>query len=196
MAKVVTVFGLSGVGKSWMISRYAAAANVAHIQASRIMRDAKAALLGQAVTSEDLRRGPVLDNQTLLIGAFAKVLAAETRPIIFDGHCLVDVGEQPIEIPVDIISRLQPSGIVLVYAPAHEIVRRRGNDTLRERPVRTAEALAAQQDRCVAICTDYAEQLGLDFVTVGASDERNFAQAMSNFFGQCASDHGDDGDAA
>jgi putative ribosome biogenesis GTPase RsgA len=29
MAKVVTVFGLSGVGKSWMISRYAAAANVA-----------------------------------------------------------------------------------------------------------------------------------------------------------------------
>ena len=29
MAKVVTVIGLSGVSKSWMISRYAAPANVA-----------------------------------------------------------------------------------------------------------------------------------------------------------------------
>jgi adenylate kinase len=77
MAKVVTVFGLSGVGKSWMISRYAEAANVAHIQASQLMRDARAALVGRPVTSENLRRGPVLDNQILLTDAFAKVLATE-----------------------------------------------------------------------------------------------------------------------
>jgi adenylate kinase len=84
---VVTVFGLSGVGKSWMISRYAAIANVAHIQASQLMRDARAALVARNVTSEDLRRGPVLDNQSLLADAFAKVPATEERPIIFDGHC-------------------------------------------------------------------------------------------------------------
>jgi hypothetical protein len=63
MARVVTVFGLSGVGKSWMISRYAAAANIAHIQASQLMRDARAALVGGPVTSEDLRRGPVRDKE-------------------------------------------------------------------------------------------------------------------------------------
>jgi adenylate kinase len=72
MARVVTVFGLSGVGKSWMISRYAAAAYVAHIQASQLMREARAARVGQSVTSEDLRRGPVLDNQRLLTDAFAR----------------------------------------------------------------------------------------------------------------------------
>ena len=75
MAQVVTVFGLSGVGKSWIISRYAAASNVAHVQASQLMRDARAAVVGQPVPSEDLRRGPVLDNQTLLTDAFAKVLS-------------------------------------------------------------------------------------------------------------------------
>jgi hypothetical protein len=69
--KVVTVFGLSGVGKSWMISRYAAATDVAHIQASQLMREARAARVGRSVTSEDLRRGPVLDNQTLLTDPFA-----------------------------------------------------------------------------------------------------------------------------
>ena len=175
MAKVVTVFGLSGVGKSWMISRYSAAANVVHVQASQLMRDAKAAQVGKAVTSEDLRRGPVLDNQSLLADAFANMLAAETRPIIFDGHCLVDVGDQPIEIPVKVIRQLHAAGIILVHAPTYEIVRRRESDTTRVRPLRTADALAAQQDRCRAICAGYAGELGLEFVQVRAGDEQAFA---------------------
>jgi adenylate kinase len=178
MAKVVTVFGISGVGKSWMISRYAALSNAAHIQASQLMRNARAALVGQAVTSEDLRRGPVLDNQSLLTDAFAKVLATEVRPIIFDGHCLVDVGDQSIEIPEEVIRQLQPSGIVLVYAPADEIVRRRESDTSRDRPSRDAEALAIQQARCVAICAGYSKQLGLDFVQVRAGNEHEFSQVV------------------
>jgi adenylate kinase len=181
MGTVVTVFGLSGVGKSWMISRYAAASNVAHVQASELMRDVRAALVGHVVTSEDLRRGPVLDNQSLLTDAFAKVLATEARPTIFDGHCLVDVGDQPIEIPVEIIRQLQPASIMFIYAPANEIVQRRENDTSRERPTRTADALAAQQARCVAICTNYAEQLGISFEQVRAGDERGFAQFMKQF---------------
>ena len=179
MAKVVTVFGLSGVGKSWMISRYAAAANVAHVQASQLMRDAKAVQVGRAVTSDDLRRGPVLDNQNLLTDAFAKVLAAETRPVIFDGHCLVDVGDQPIEIPVAVIRQLQTAGIILVYAPIYEIVRRRESDSTRVRPVRTADTLAAQQDRCSTICAGYAGELALEFVQVRAGDEQAFASTVT-----------------
>jgi len=181
MAKIVTVFGLSGVGKSWMISRYAAASNVAHVQASQLMRDARAALVGQPVTSEDLRRGPVLDNQSLLTNAFAKVLATEERAIIFDGHCLVDVGDQPIEIPVDVITQLRPSGIVLIFAPSKEIVRRRENDTSRQRPARTADALTEQHAQCVSICANYANQLGISFMQVRAGDERGFAQVMHQF---------------
>jgi adenylate kinase len=181
MAKVVTVFGLSGVGKSWMISRYAAAASVAHIQASQLMRDAKAALVGKPVTSESLRRGPVLDNQSLLTDAFAKVLADEARPIIFDGHCLIDAGEHLIEIPVDVVRQLHPSGIVLVYGPPDEIVRRRENDTSRQRPARTTSALSAQQDRCAALCTDYAERLGIKFDQVRAGDESTFARCVSQY---------------
>jgi adenylate kinase len=178
MANVVTVFGISGVGKSWMISRYAAVAKFAHIQASQLMREARAALVGEAVSSEDLRRGPVLANQSLLTDAFAKVLAVEARPIIFDGHCLVDVGEQPIEIPVDVIRQLRPSGIVLLYASADEIVRRRESDTSRVRPLRDANALAAQQARCIAICASYGKQLGLDFVQVRAGNESEFAEVI------------------
>lgn len=176
MAKVIVVFGLSGVGKTWMISRYAGQSNVAHIQASQLMRDAKAAQISGAVTSEDLRRGPVLDNQSLLVDAFTKVLTAEVRPIIFDGHCLVDAGDRLIEIPADVIRELRPSGVVLICAPAEDIVRRRESDISRQRPARTAEALAAQQDRCVAICANYAEVLSVSFTEVSAGDEPAFAR--------------------
>jgi adenylate kinase len=181
MAKVIVVFGISGVGKSWMISRYAAAFNVAHIQASQLMRDAKTALVGKSVTSENLRRGPVLENQSLLTDAFTKVLAEEARPIIFDGHCLIDAGEYLVEIPVDVIRQLQPSVVMLVCAPPDEIMRRRESDTSRERPIRTVDALAAQQERCVAICRDYAERLGIKLEHVRAGDESRFAQLVSHF---------------
>jgi adenylate kinase len=181
MKTVVVVFGISGVGKSWMISRYAARASVAHVQASQLMRDAKAAHVGSSVTSEDLRRGPVLDNRSLLTDAFAKVIASEARPIIFDGHCLVDAGDRVVEIPVDVIRQLKPSGIVLITAPAENIVRRRQSDTSRQRPDRSAEILLAQQDRCVALCTGHAKELGVRFTQVRAGDEPGFAQAMAQF---------------
>ena len=179
MTKVVAVFGLSGVGKSWMISRYAATANVAHVQASQLMRTAKAAQVGMTVTSEDLRRGPVIENQTLLTDAFAKVLAVANKPIIFDGHCLVDVDDHLVEVPTDVVRRLQTAGIILVHASADEIVRRRETDTTRIRPLRTADDLAAQQHRCRSICASYAHKLALELVQVRAGDERAFALAVT-----------------
>jgi adenylate kinase len=179
MTKVIAVFGLSGVGKSWMISRYAAAANVAHIQASQLMRDAIAAQATKSVSSEDLLRGPVLDNQKILTDAFDLARASETRPIIFDGHCLVDSGEQLIEIPLAVIRKLQPSRIVLVHAPTVEIAKRREMDTSRQRPIRTSEALAAQQSRCVILCTEYAERLGIAFDKVRSGDEQSFARSAN-----------------
>ena len=88
------------------------------------------------------------------------------------------MGEQPIEIPVEVIRQLQPVGIVLVHAPADEIVRRRESDIARERPSRDADVLAVQQARCVAICASYGEQLGLNFVQVRAGNEHEFAQVV------------------
>jgi hypothetical protein len=48
----------------------------------------------------------------------------------------------------------------------------------RERPSRNADALAAQQARCVAICASYGKQLGLDFAQVRAGNEREFARVV------------------
>jgi adenylate kinase len=179
MVKVAAVFGLSGVGKTWLIAGYARAHAVAHIQASQVLRDAKSAILGAAVSSEELRTGPVLDNQQLLITGFAAVRANAVLPIIFDGHCVIDSGSHLVEIPVDVIRLLAVSGLVFIRSEAQAIVEKRRGDKTRIRPVRTPEEILAHQQRAICLCEEYASDLNLNLYIVEASDERGFATAIA-----------------
>lgn len=180
MVKVVAVFGLSGVGKTWLISRYAVSSEALHVQASQLLRQETTKLTGEAVTNEGLRKGAVLDNQSLLVQAFSKVAASATKPIIFDGHCVVDTGDRLIEIPSGVIKALLPSGIVFVHDRAAAIVARRAGDIARARLVRSEGEIELQQERAVAVCRDYAKELGLGLHFVEAGDEAAFGVAISS----------------
>jgi adenylate kinase len=180
MVKVAAVFGLSGVGKSWLISRYSRAHAVLHVQASQLLRDAKAAMSGAVVTSEELRTGAVLDNQQLLIRAFGTARANAVTPIIFDGHCLVDTGSQLIEIPTEVIEALSVSGLVFVQSDVHKIEARRRSDTTRIRPSRSVEEISLHQQRADSLCKEYAKRLNLDLYIVDAGDECSFAMAITS----------------
>jgi adenylate kinase len=147
VVKVAAVFGLSGVGKGWLISRYASSHAVLHIQASQLLCEAKAAISGDVVTSEELRTGAVLDNQQLLTMAFATARANSVIPIIFDGHCLLDSSTQLIEIPAEVMEALSVSGLVFVRGDVQEIVGRRRRDTTRIRPLRSVEEISQHQLR-------------------------------------------------
>jgi adenylate kinase len=182
-APVVAVFGLSGVGKSWLIARYAEQVPVLHVQASQLLRDAKAALLRQEVTSEELRKGAVLDNQALLIDAFAQVRATAQMPVVFDGHSVVDTGDQLLEIPAQVIAALCPSMIVFVESDATAIIERRRNDVSRERPARSVEEIQAHQSRAREICRGYAKTLQVPLKIIGAGDEKAFAVVVATIIG-------------
>jgi len=182
MVKVAAVFGLSGVGKSWLVCRYARTNRVLHAQASRLLREAKAATSRAVVTSEDLRTGKVLDNQQLLIGAFAPFHLQGASPVIFDGHCLVDSGDRLIEIPVSVIGALSVSGIVFVRSDAAAIAERRRNDLTRVRPLRLPEEISLHQERAVHLCEEYSCHLKLGLYIVDAGDEPGFALAMASIF--------------
>ena len=85
----IAIFGISGVGKSRMCAILAAKLGLAHAQASNLLKRAKLEEAREAVSSEDLRKGPVLDNQTILVTSFRTFAAAESRNILFDGHSLI-----------------------------------------------------------------------------------------------------------
>ena len=180
MVKVAAVFGLSGVGKSWLISRYAGTNAVMHVQASQLLRDAKASISGAIVTHEELRTGPVLNNQQLLTSRFAIVRATAVMPIIFDGHCLIDSGAHLVEIPVQIIEALSVSGLAFIRSDAQAILERRRSDTTRIRPLRSVEEIMLHQKRVNSLCEEYAMRLNLNLCVVEAGNEKGFASAMAS----------------
>jgi len=56
----IAVFGISGVGKSRMCAILAARLGLAHAHASDLLKLAKLEEADEAVSSEELRKGPVL----------------------------------------------------------------------------------------------------------------------------------------
>lgn len=178
--KLLAVFGLSGVGKSWLISRFASAHHVVHVQASQLLRDAKAAISGNVMISEELRTGPVLDNQALLTQAFSAIILDAVQPIIFDGHCVVDNGNQLVEIPVEFIVALSASGLSFVQSHPSAIIERRLKDVTRPRPARSVEEIELHQNRAMSVCAEYAKRLQLAIHVVDAGDEASFASAVTS----------------
>jgi hypothetical protein len=92
-----------------------------------IAQSRKAAITGHAVSSELLRTDTVLDNQSLLIQAFARVLALATELVVFDGHCVVDGGAGLVEIRTEVIKALSITGIVYIQNTPAAIVARRAS---------------------------------------------------------------------
>jgi adenylate kinase len=183
MTCVAAVFGLSGVGKTWLISRFIATQGAMHAQASQLLRDARAALIGQMDSQEDLRKGAVLDNQALLIEAFTNFRSSAPLPIIFDGHSVIDVGDRLIEIPVDVIEALRPDGLVFVRDDPAAIVAKRAGDVSRTRPSRTESEVGAHRMRALSMCVEYQLQVRIDLHLVQAGDEAAFRVAISKIFG-------------
>lgn len=179
MSNVVAVFGLSGVGKSWLIARFAAVNPVLHLQASQLLKDAKAAVTGMAMTSEELRKDAVIDNQALLISAFVNARNAAPVPILFDGHCVIDAGDKLVEIPASVVEALGPSALLFVHAEPSAIFNRRTGDMTRVRPTRSIVELKEHQDRARAICGEYADLLKINLHIIEADDEASFAAAAS-----------------
>ena len=178
MVEVAAVFGLSGVGKSWLISRFAKTEEIAHVQASQLLREARAEISGRIESHEELRRGAVLDNQALLIDAFTKFRASATRPVIFDGHSIIDTGEQLLEIPVEVIQAIAPGGILFIKDEPASIIARRASDTARTRPVRSQEEILNHQARALTLCEQYTENLGVKLTIVQAGDQSGFSSAV------------------
>ena len=169
---VIGVFGISGVGKSWMIGEVAARiAGTLHLQGSALI---KQGLADPSVSSEELRlaRGDrVIANQRILIAMFKRLIAAlPSSLVLFDGHLLIDTAAQMIEIPQAVIAALRPEFLVHVEAEPPLIAARRHGDTSRKRPTWDIDTLAAHQARSRELCQAYGRRLGIPMEIVGSGD--------------------------
>lgn len=158
---VVAMFGLSGVGKGW-IARQVCARHpmVLHLEASALLR---AALNQSGEALRTAAEDVMADNQRRLAAAFASARAAEPdRPVLFDGHSVIDNDAGLVDIPAAVIAPLRPDHIVFVADTGAAIASRRAADT-RHRPLRTADDLGQHQARALAMAESYAVTLSVPF---------------------------------
>lgn len=175
-SRVVAMFGLSGVGKGWLARELCERhQQILHLEASALMR---AAL---NTTGEALRTaavGVVQDNQSRLVQAFIAARSAQPdRPVLFDGHSVIDNDLELVEVPVSVVAALGTDAIVFVFDDPTAIRERRLLDD-RRRPDRPVVALAHHQERARAVAVGYAERLNLEFHEVTAGDWQALERAF------------------
>lgn len=150
----VGLFGISGVGKSHLGRRIAAARpDVLHLVASALLKDAHQA------TGEALRTASadaVTSNQNVLADMVNQV--ATRRPhdaIVLDAHSVIDNDAGLVPVPYEAIEPIGLSAFLFLRDDPAAIVERR-RDPSRRRPNRSVAELATQQELAQKLCADYA----------------------------------------
>jgi adenylate kinase len=172
MNKVIAVFGISGVGKSRLISDFARERQgVLHVTASALIREET-----QVSSSDDLRRNSadkVHENQSLLVNAFKRLLTKQSgQTIIFDGHTVIDSETGLVIVPASIVASLGPSTLIFIEAPVESIYYQRIKDDTRKRPLRSTAQLSELQTKAKQIFFEYAQMLCLPYHVISSGDHR------------------------
>lgn len=180
--RVVAVLGISGVGKSTMISAFTQRhPSVLGVGASALLKQATAVM-----DTETLRTAAVSDihaNQQRLVSTFSDLrLRNPERHVIFDGHSLIDNDQGLVIVPTDVFVGLAPNRIVFIEDNADAILTRRLADASRIRPRRSAEEIAAHQRMAKEAACGYAVKLAIPFSTIQSGDDATFAATLEGEF--------------
>lgn len=169
---VIGVFGISGVGKSWLVGEVVSRISGSlQLQGSALIKEG---LADPSLSSDELRSTSgdrILANQRILIAMFNRALAEQSsRLVLFDGHLLIDTEAGLIEVPEAVIAALRTALLVHVEAEPTLIAARRHGDASRKRPARDIDTLAAQQARSRDLCQSYGHLLNIPMHVAGSGD--------------------------
>lgn len=184
----ILVCGVSGVGKTHLINRVLQKIpDAVSLRASAIIgatRDNSDPEYLRALPTDELTR-----SQELLVRGFLeRRCSLAGKRVLLDAHSVIDTGHPTgqvilLEIPTDVIARLEPSGIIHVEDSVKRIAERRNLDAVRSRPARSFEQLDAYQVRSLTICKQYEGALGIPLMRVDSGDEEEFTRAIATLSG-------------
>jgi adenylate kinase len=174
----IFVCGIAGVGKTYLV-RAATSALPGAISWSAGEIIGQARRVADPETLRTLPADDLVGSQELLIGGFqARRREAPSPLVLLDAHSVIDTDRGLFEIPVDVIRRLAPSGLMHVEDNAQAILERRLADHGRPRPVRSLSELVEYQNRSVRCCQHYRDALRIPLVVVRSGDVEIFVKSV------------------
>lgn len=176
--KTVAVVGLSGVGKSTLIQRVAMDIELLHMQASALIKLEQEYRAGSACSSEELRLGPILDNQALMLAAFSRLTHGVHSRVVFDGHTIIDGAAGPISIPADVFKALGCVSMVFLWDEPELIAQRRKADHRRDRPALTPNLLRRHQDLAERTGREICGELDIPLNLIKVTDQNAFQECL------------------
>jgi adenylate kinase len=182
MGRVVAVLGISGVGKTTMVSTFTRHHPWAHsVRASALLNEAV-----EITDTEALRTASasvIHANQDRLTSAFSELRRRHPdRHIIFDGHSLIDNDKGLVIVPPATFVKLAPNLIVFLEEDANTILARRLADVDRVRPRRSAEEIAAHQYAAKEVALEYGATLTIPCLIIRSGDSATFEAALKREF--------------
>jgi len=163
---VIAVCGLSGVGKSTLIRSVSSRADFLHWTASDLIKAQLNKKAGVENSSEQLRKGDVKSNQTILVDGFKDQAQHHGAVIILDCHTLIDTPTGIEYISSTVFEDIGVSKFLFLWDEPREIKKRREHDVDRVRPICSAEELSDHQSLSLSFTVKIATLLQVPLTLV------------------------------
>jgi adenylate kinase len=172
------VFGVSGVGKSELISRF--------VEGHRDWRRLGASELLEGLNEENreaLRTSPrekIVANQYRAADLILEKRAQNPSfNFILDAHSIIDNDRELVPVPTSAVSAMEPSMLVFVFDDPAKILSRRESDASRIRAFRTISEIALEQGAALESAKRFSSELALDLSCIRSGDLESLEAALS-----------------
>ena len=167
----VTAFvGISGAGKTYLLTKICAMSQAVSVSASQLIRDARNANHDANQGSEIARLANTEDMQTVLVAAMREFRSEHSGIVVLDAHVVIDKDTRLDRIAPEVFNDLGVSRIVHLVVEPELIAERRGRDMGRSRPVRSLSELEIQQNISRDHARHVAKTIGVDYLEVDGGE--------------------------
>jgi adenylate kinase len=174
----IAFIGISGVGKSTFLAKFAETLAFQHLQASAVIRERRNGNFAPTIEIDSLREVDIDENQRFLVEGFEHLSDKNANCVILDGHSIIDTPSGLIKIDPVVFSTIGISHFVFLYDRPDKIFARRQADSARSRPSRTVEELSHHQNEAVLSAFNAARYSHVPMDIISHEHERRFSMLL------------------